>query len=225
MVGRDERDGAAADRWIILRTTGAKTLPLARSLREAGFDVWTPERVMRRVRAHARLLPGGKRPTIDVDAPIMPTLVFARAVHLGELAIASVAAVSPHPSFSIFRHAGRVPLVGDAQIDGLRAEEREQAEIIAALRECETRDEERRARAAAMRTKAARLKALRSERRRFAAGDRVRVADYPAFAGMVGVIESSDGKSARVVFGGTWAITIEAWQILPVVIDQTPVAA
>lgn len=35
----------------------------------------------------------------------------------------------------------------------------------------------------------------------------------PAFAGMMGVIEQSNGRSAVVSFGGSLVMTIEAWRL------------
>lgn len=164
----------SAMRWCILRTSGGNTLSLARSLRKAGFEVWTPEKVHRRRRPRSK-------ETIDIDLPILPTFVFARADRVADLQAAAVAVISPHPAFSIFRHAGRIPLVADREVRGLR-------------------DEEERARIAH----------LRGQRREVALGSRVQV-DSQAFGGLTGVVEASDGKHAMVSFGGSFRVKIEAW--------------
>ncbi|MFH7168762.1 hypothetical protein, partial [Klebsiella pneumoniae] len=63
------------NRWTILRTSGGQTLPLMRSLREAGFEVWTPAKTFRKT-IRANTLMGTRQ--IEVEAPILPTFVFAR---------------------------------------------------------------------------------------------------------------------------------------------------
>ncbi len=162
--------------WCILRTTGARTLPLARSLAESGIETWTPTQTMsrRRSRSNAR---------IERDVPIAPTFVFARARHLPELATIHALPISRHPGFSIFRYAGRVPLIPDTAIGGLRAaEDRAKAGIRKA----------------------------KATRGTFAVGQEVRIPNGP-FAGMTGVIEE-DGKYALVLFGrktlkiGSWLL-------------------
>jgi hypothetical protein len=196
-----------AGRWCILRTSGPRTLALARSLREAGTAAWTPTGIARRIDRHRR--------TIEREYPIAPTFVFAPAGDAVLLAYAAVDPLSVHPSFSMFRHADRIPLIGEAEIDGLRlAEELAMAELAAA-RDAEDREARRIARAVRQRTDKARRKALRSVRRDLKPGTRVEVVDYPAMAGMQGEVVSSRGKEAVVTFGGSLVMTIEAWQLLP----------
>jgi hypothetical protein len=203
--------------WCILRTSGARTLPLADSLVSAGIGAWTPRKTIRRVMPRGRV--------IEAEAPILPTMVFARAVHLMDLVISAADPALPYAAFSVFRHAGKIPLVRDRDIAGLQVEERAQAELLQILRDCETREERRRERAAAMKTKRARRKLLRSERIDYPVGLEVGVKGMPAMAGLTGVIETTDGKSAVVAFGGSLRMTIEAWQILPADINVRDVAA
>lgn len=168
--------------WCILRTSGGRTLPLARSLAKAGFDVWTPMRKVRRrvPRSNARR---------EIEAPITPTFVFARAFQLPELARVLALPVTPHPGFSIFRHAGRIPLIADREIASLRVEEEREADR-------------------------ARRENGKSHRRVFPVGGQVRL-PQGAFAGLTGVVESGDGKAAVVSFGGSLRMTIEAWLLEP----------
>lgn len=115
-----EQHGAGGNRirWCILRTSGGRTLPLAKSLASAGFDVWTPVQTLTKRR-------GRVRERIAYDAPIMPTFVFARADQLPDLARIASQPFSSHPDFSIFRHLGRVPLISDTEVaEARRVEER-----------------------------------------------------------------------------------------------------
>ncbi len=209
--------------WCILRTSGGRTLNLARSLAEAGFDVWTPIRTIKR--PHGKPDQKGRRSTVEIDMPILPTFVFARAGGLSALAHTAGDPVHQHPPFSIFLHAGRIPLIGAASVAGLQEEERFAAEQITALRDAETREEQRRIRGAALKTKREREKALRAERHDFAIGAEVSVADQQSLAGMTGVITSSDGRSAVVAFGGSLTMTIEAWRLSPHDVSAALIAA
>lgn len=160
--------------WCILRTSGAKTLPLADSLDLSGLCVWTPRKMQVRRR------PGGKL-TVERESPITPTFVFAAAGELMELSSILAKPVSPHPPFSIFRHAGRVPLIADGEIDGLRREE----------------DREK-------------IYVSRSRRRGLVIGQRVRF-DTGAIAGMEGVIRDQMGDYALISFAGGVTLKIASW--------------
>jgi hypothetical protein len=122
-----------------LRTSGGRTLNLARSLAEAGFDVWTRPHIIKR--PHGKSDAKGRRNTIEINLPILPTFVFARASGLATLAHMAGDPAHQHPLFSLFSHAGRIPLIGNASVSGLREEERLAAELIEALRNAETREE------------------------------------------------------------------------------------
>lgn len=214
-------------RWFILRTSGGRTLALAASLRAAGFDVWTPARTLRRnVRAKT---PNGTR-LIETEAPILPTFVFARNDDLVALVEAAGQAHSPHPPFSIFRHAGRVPLLGDASVAGLREEEAREAATIAAMRAAESHAEAERIRIAAIKSEAARRRAekelerskrdaLRSQRRDLKPGASVEVTDMPALVGVKGIVEAVGDGFAHVVFGNrSWKI--DGWRLIPATSDD-----
>lgn len=168
-----------ASQWCILRTSPRRTIALAESLADAGFEVWTPACTLRTRRPRSQAVT--KR-----NVPIMPTFVFARAGHLHELAALSSMPAYDHPQFSIFRHAGRIPLVADAEVAGARAEEEK------------ARDAEERASA-------------REHRYVFEKGTRVRV-NSDAFTGLEGVIEDGrDGRAALVTFGGSIRFSISTY--------------
>ena len=118
----------AANDWLILRTSGGRTLRLAQSLADAGFGVWTPVQTLSKRR-------GRTRERVAYNAPIMPTFVFAQAQHLGELARISALPFSDHPDFSIFRHMGRVPLISDTEVAEARhVEERSRRAALVGTR-------------------------------------------------------------------------------------------
>lgn len=183
-VARRER--GKADRavgWCILRTSGARTLPLAASLADAGYEVWTPAEM--RLRRAIR----GRRATTRHEAPIAPSFVFVRADRVYDLARILALPLSPHPPFSIFHHAGRVPVVADREIAGLR-------------------HEEDRARHVWEKAERAKLKAPT-----FAAGDAVRI-QQSAFVGLVGNVEAQHGRNVRLRVGSI-TMQVDAWHILP----------
>jgi hypothetical protein len=60
----------------------------------------------------------------EQPAPLLPTFVFACAGRLMDLIEASSALKSPHPDFSIFHYDGRIPLIADEDLRGLRLSER-----------------------------------------------------------------------------------------------------
>lgn len=153
--------------WIILRTNGKSTLRLAGSLTDAGYDVWTPI-LMRRVRKRRANI------TIEREAPITPTFVFARADHLSELVALSQARVKEQPDFSVMRYYGVHPQIEDSALD--------------ALRDAQDR--------AARRKKP--LKPGHGEP--FGEGDPVDVKSGIA-SGMSGVVKRSNGKLTLVLFG------------------------
>ncbi|WP_029623282.1 hypothetical protein [Sphingomonas elodea] len=211
-----------AGTWCILRTSGGRTVPLARSLTAAGFEVWTPVRTIRRPAPGQgrRLVMGQRRKLIDVDLAILPGFVFARADQLHDLVRAAGAELSPHPAFSVFHQAGRVPLVRDASITGLRAAEDGARELRRAELEAETREEARRARAERMRTESNRRKALRRVSKDLPSRTEVMVEGMQAFDGLVGIVVEGRGSTAIVEFGGSLRIEIEAWQLTPTLLQN-----
>ena len=209
-------------RWCILRTSGGQTLPLARSLRAAGFDVWTPERTLRRFMPAKTI--SGKR-LVETQVPILPTFVFASEDRLEELAEAAGDRASAHPAFSIFCHAGRVPLVSHGSVAGLREEEAREAATIAEIRAAESHAEAERIRVAAIKSASARrraeqaaerqrLSALRAQRCAVALKSKVEVVDVPALVGVTGILEEVEGSYARVRFG-TQSWKIDGWRVIP----------
>lgn len=164
----------AAGRWCILRTSPGRTLGLLAALSAAGFDAWTPRQTQSRRRPRSKV-------TVELEVPIAPTFVFVRAAHVRDLAAAEAALVNPFPAFSIFRHGGRIPLIADGEVDGLRqAEDRAQ------------------------------LQARRKKRSAYVMGQRVRVGDG-AFAGLTGVVEEGGDKFALIAFGSTFRMRIATW--------------
>ena len=182
-AARRDRD-RLSDGWCILRTASRSTLALARSLASAGFDVWTPAEM--RTRRTVR----GSKVTREHEVAIAASFVFAKADRLPELAWVQAQPLSPHPSFSIFHHAGRVPLIADRDIAGLRSEE----------------DRRRRAWEEAQRAKI--------KPPTFAAGTQVQIGEEPAFAGLPGTVDSQRGRKVRVNLGPL-TVEVDAWQVLP----------
>ena len=89
--------------------------------------------------------------------------------------------MNPFPAFSIFHYAGRIPLIADGEIAGLRgAEDR------------------------------ARMTQRRSKRHKLVMGQRVNLSEG-AYAGMSGVVEDGDGKFALVAFAGGIRMKIGTW--------------
>ena len=114
--------------WFILRTAGRSTLPLARTLGEDGFDVWTPE---------SKLLIQVPRMNVrrEVKLPMLPSFVFARAAHLVDLLELAQMPVKPrrgegwgrpaHRGFSVFHYQDQIPMIGDQHLEPLRTKEAE----------------------------------------------------------------------------------------------------
>lgn len=205
--------------WCILRTSGNRTLPLVRSLANAGFDVWTPTRMIRRAAPGQRraLALGLRRRMVEVGVPILSGFVFARAIHLEDLArIAALPTGINHPPFMLFQSGGEAALVSDANVSGLRTAEAAADAAIQAERDAESREEARLLRTDRLRTERARLQALRSVSKTFKPGEEVRIAGLPALDGVVGHIIFGDGTSAEIAFGGILTMKVEAWRVIPV---------
>lgn len=120
MIDRRHRYENDPTAWCILRTNGAQTQLLAKSLTAAGFDVWTPVETRRRRKARSKTM-------VEIDMPMMPTFVFVRADRAADLARARLDPRTPHPKFSLFHYLGTVPCVSDAEVERLRTAERRQA--------------------------------------------------------------------------------------------------
>lgn len=107
------------DQWCILRMAGPRTLAVAESLKQAGYDAWTPVGFSSKRKSRN---PAKERALV----PVMPTYVFARASHLLDLMAEVRRPSSAHPAFSVFRWHDRVPLIADCSLDFLRRAERRQ---------------------------------------------------------------------------------------------------
>ncbi len=216
--GDEKASDMDSDRWCILRTSGGKTLALMTSLTQAGFDAWTP-RTLTHIRATKR------KPAFERASPIVPTFVFARSAHLADLLRCQSAPVSPHPGFRVLQMGDRVPVIAGRSLAALREEEARADRMYQSQLDANDAEDARLRRIDQLRTEQARRKALRSERKAIGLGAQVTVSDAPAFAGMTGTIESGDGRSYVVGFGGALRLTIEAWQLLPVAVCSHPTHA
>ena len=110
-------------RWAILRTSGARTLPLVKSLNGAGLDAWTPRKLLERRRGHNRI-------PFKVEVPILPTFAFVPASICDRIRAIIADPRSQHPQFSLFTYRDAVPLILDRELEALRQlEARERTEV------------------------------------------------------------------------------------------------
>lgn len=101
--------------WVILRMSSGDTLKVAKSLTDAGLEVWTPvERKIGRTEE--------SRTRIRMEAPMMPSYAFGRVEHVDELLRLAMIPQREHPRFSVFHRRGGIPLIADDQLDALRSE-------------------------------------------------------------------------------------------------------
>lgn len=111
------------DGWVIVRTSGARTLTLAASLAEDGYETWTPvETLMVKARRANK-----KREAL---IPLLPSYVFVRARHLLDLLQLTALPSMPrrgaglsepaHASFTVMHWGERIPLVADRDLDPIR---------------------------------------------------------------------------------------------------------
>jgi hypothetical protein len=125
----------------------------------------------------------------------------------------------------VFRYAGRIPLVSDGSVAGLREEELRDAAVIQAMRSAESHAEAERIRIAAIKSEGARRRAekaaerdrrnaLRAQGCALTPGDEVEVIEMPALVGVTGVLEATDGAYAHVRFGShSWKV--DGWRVMP----------
>ena len=106
-----------ADTWIILRCSTANTLPLAKTLARAGFDVWTPiEQKTKRVpRANVKRV---------IDYAMLPSYLFVRANHLLDMMQLANSPTREHRDFRVFHYLGGIPMIADETLAPLRLLER-----------------------------------------------------------------------------------------------------
>lgn len=161
--------------WIILRTSSRSTLRLAKQLTDIGIEAWSPSKVRNGKIPH-------RRARLPLREPILASFVFARAANANRL-IGLELFNHSLPSFSLFRHDNRVPLVADRELETLRTVEARE-DMLA----------KRRAR-----------KQWRPD-----LGQTVRVSDGAA-AGLEGTVESLKGGFAVVSFGGKLSMKIAAF--------------
>ncbi len=137
---------------------------------------------------HKRRAPRTKAVT-SVERPIAPTFAFAAAEHIEQLLAIRRDPLSPHPAFSLLHHRGDVVRIKDSDLAGLRA-----AQV----------DEQRKAGSLGKQRPAA-----------IEVGVGVRMDEGP-FAGMSGIVTSSDGRRTYLNFGGLLGrCEIETSQIQP----------
>lgn len=113
--------------WVVLRCAGASTLPLARSLGEAGFEVWTPtETVTKRVpRTNVK-----RRITL----PVMPGYLFADRAQLWDLVDLAEQLIKGHRDFSVMRKPDLgYAVIADETLEPLRLVERKHTPVERAL--------------------------------------------------------------------------------------------
>lgn len=170
-------DASKSGKWVILRTAGMSTLPLAQALVASGIEAWTPAMIERR-----RI--GKKREIKEVPVSLTPGIVFAREEYLHDLA---AMARSPSltykqwnretgrmetrgcPYFIVFRHQGAYPRVSDRHLDPLRVAEQQHAP--------------------------------RPKAPTYRVGDQVRLTSA-GFEGLVGIVSENDRQYAMVMFPG-----------------------
>jgi hypothetical protein len=173
----------AGQEWCILRTAPRSTLGLAKSLGEDGITAWTPSQMIHYPKTR-------RREAEDRAAPVMPTFIFARKEDLPRLAMLRAQVSTKHASFSIFRHAGRIPLIADASLAPLRQEEARASDRHAAVKRRSSRPPV------------------------FERGQTVVSLDK-SFAGLEGVVEEQKGKFVFVCFGGRYTFKVSAWLLQP----------
>lgn len=186
--------------WCILRTSGSSTMGLARGLREAGYDAWTPVEVQNRRRPRSK-------DRYDKESALMPSYVFADASRLADLLALSKKPAQCYrrwdkdsgefvvhgiPYFSVFRYDDRFPVIADGSLEPLRRIERRTAPKPTAPV--------------------------------FSRGDHVKLVEG-GFAGMSGVVETSKGDYSLVCFPNfNIPIKIASLLLLPdVVCSEKPV--
>lgn len=122
--------------WCILETAPNRTLALATALTDAGIVNWTPTETVKGEPPKAKEFEAPRRPRKVPDfvtRPLLPSIVFARAEHLGQLmAMARSPAqtyqawdaairrmvTKGHPHFHIFCPGSRP--IADSELDALR---------------------------------------------------------------------------------------------------------
>ena len=109
--------------WIILRCSGKATLQLVKSLEGAGYlgQIWTPT-------VEVAVRTGASRSKSKVDVAVLPSYAFCDADRVSDLIGEAADPTSNHPNFSLFRHNGRIAVVSDRSLDGLRIEQNKKSD-------------------------------------------------------------------------------------------------
>lgn len=121
--------GNAGTDWFILRCSGRSTLLLAKTLKQDGFEVWTPARTQT-IRVPRM---NEKR---EVTLPLLPSFLFAQSRHLADLLELSNLIEKPrritsdgearyHRDFSVFHYFDRIPMIADRSLEPLRLKEQQ----------------------------------------------------------------------------------------------------
>jgi transcription antitermination factor NusG len=172
--GRAESDGRV---WCIVRCTSVKTLELAKSLGDAGFEAWAPIEsvILRARRGHARQ---------EIVVPMMPGFVFVETSRLVDLIALSRSpsliyrvwdaelrrtVTRGHPYFRMFRPFSDHDTIPDAQLAHLR--------------------------------KLDGLRRPKGPLRTWSEGDRVRLTDG-AYSGLRGTVRKYSGEQTTVELDG-----------------------
>lgn len=181
--------------WCILRMASADTLRVFKALQGAGYDVWTP------VEKRTKRMPRTRVP-FDKEIALMPSYVFGSTAHLDEFQVMAMMPGKDTPRFSMFRYQGGIPLIGEAQLAALRAEEARCHSVFEKLRR----------------------RGIKGPT--FSRGDAVRLTEG-GFAGMSGVVEDTRGRFTLVSFAGYHApIQIASLLLQPdVLAAETEIAA
>ncbi len=173
--------------WVVLRMAGPRTLPVVRSLKRAGIDVWTPVRKVRRT------LPRSRKYR-DIEMAELPSFAFAAEQDLEQLRLIVADPLSPHPAFTLLAHKGHYPRVTHAALQPLRDHEAGLAERWESFERSDRLSRKRRGGAA----------------RAYVLGTRVKLPDT-AFEGLVGtVVENLRSGQLVILFEQGGKITVDS---------------
>lgn len=167
--------------WCILRMSAARTLAVVASLKESGFEVWTPTASERRKKPRSNKFRDG-------ETALLSTFAFAKAEHVERLLQIEHAPVSAHPAFTVFRRDESVPTIRDRDLRPLRDFEAKVRHEWEAFLKNEAEEAKR--------------KRKKSRARAYVLGQRVRMMQ-PAFAGLVGeIVEIRNNGDLAIEFTG-----------------------
>lgn len=107
----------ADDHWVV-RCPSAKTLELSKTLRELGFEVWTPLSFREYRKARSKKF-------IRVCEPMLSSFIFVRMGENPRQCAERLDDLRWQYAIRVWRSNGNYAPVKDAELDGLRALERE----------------------------------------------------------------------------------------------------